>query len=128
MKRVLGTLVLLLVTTNVRAQELPELPRPQFDWVGRGVLYSGAVADYWTTRQAIQHGAVEGNALALKGRYGQAALSVGYAVGFDLAASAMERKGHSDVAKMFRTMMGTIKWGIAAHNIGVTRQQIRNGR
>lgn len=103
--------------TTASAQE-----RPRPDWTAYSVMVGGNVADLWTTHQAFQRGAHEGNGITSTNQIVPLALSKAcatFAIGMTMRL--LERHNHPRIAKVIGYLDGGVTFAAARHNHGVAR-------
>jgi len=110
--RVLTLAAALLLSAVVAPAQETTPSRAHYVW-----MIAGNAADLWTTRQAFQRGAVEGNGIVTGRPFGVLTASkVSFVTGLTLAMRLLETHGHPRAAKVLGYVDGTIAFGVTAHN------------
>lgn len=92
------------------------------DWTAYSVMVAGNAADLWTTRQAFQRGAHEGNGITSTTRIGWLAVSKASAVlAVGMTMRLLERRGHPRIARVVGYLDGGATFAAAIHNHRVAR-------
>lgn len=116
-----GALVAVLVLVGSAPAD-GQTPAPRPDWASYGVMVGGNVADIWTTGQAFQRGAHEGNGITSTNRIGPLAVSKACAVvAIAVAMRLLERRGHPTIARVVGYLDSGVTVAAAVHNTKVAR-------